>query len=257
MNLCTNAYHAMRESGGVLSVALEEVELTGENAIPGSRITPGRYLRLQIGDTGHGMEKQNLEKIFDPYFTTKEMGEGTGLGLAVVHGIVKDCKGYIQVDSQPGEGTVFHVYLPVVDAKAAASRPGREKEPLIGGKERIMVVDDEGQILQMLKKILTAQGYEVAAFGNGVQALTDFKERSKQYDLVVTDMTMPYMNGAEFSREILAMRPDIPIVLCTGHSELVNRKKALDMGIREYVEKPLEIEKLLKIIRKVLDRPAK
>lgn len=253
MNLCTNAYHAMREDSGVLSVALNEVEFTETDLSPALHITPGQYLQLQISDTGQGMEKQTLENIFEPYFTTKEAGEGTGLGLAVVHGIIKNHNGFIQVNSELGQGTTFHIYLPVVDEKADTSPAKKVKEVLVGGKERVMVVEDEEKILKMVSEIMTDYGYDITAFGNAVDALKNFEEQPEHYDLVITDMTMPHMTGTSLAQKILEIRPAMPIILTTGHSDLVNREQALSMGIRAYVEKPLKMRALIKTVGGVLN----
>lgn len=253
MNLCTNAYQAMQIKGGILGVTLKDVELTEADLTPELQVPIGQYVRLEIGDTGPGMEKELLAKIFEPYFTTKGIDEGTGLGLAVVHGIVKDHDGFIQVYSESGKGTTFHVYLPVVDKKPDACITKKGKASLAFGKERIMFVDDEEKILKMAREILSSYGYQVTAFSDAVQALRDFEKQPNQYDLVITDMTMPHMLGTEFFQKVMKIRPDIPVILCTGHSDQVNRDKALAMGIREYIKKPILMSNLLKIIRGVLE----
>ena len=253
MNLCTNAYHAMRLTGGILAVSLKEVEITTDDYIPELELAPGKYLQLEISDTGCGMEKETVEKIFDPYFTTKEKGEGTGLGLAVVHGIVKSYGGHINVYSEPGEGTTFHVYLPEVHDEPGEYRPVTEKEPLKGGKERIMVVDDEQAIIHIAEQALTSQGYTVTTFPDGVQALQEFKKDPDQYDLVITDMAMPYMNGTELAQKLMEIRPTIPIILSTGYSEMINKEQAEAMGIKEFVQKPVILDNLFRATRKVLD----
>ncbi len=253
MNLCTNAYHAIRMNGGILNVSLQDVELAEVDLNPELQITPGNYLQLKIADTGHGIEKQNLESIFEPYFTTKEVGGGTGLGLSVVHGIVKKHNGFIQVYSESGIGTTFDVYLPVADTKVDALPLEEENEPLVGGNERIMVVEDEERILNMIREILSDYGYVVTVFGKATEALQAFEEQPKQCDLIITDMTMPDMTGIRLAREIMEIRPDIPIILTTGYSELVDREQALSMGIKSYVEKPLKMRELIKTVRGVLN----
>ncbi len=254
MNLCTNAYHAMRETGGVLSVRLNEVELSNTGMIPEVELPPGKYMQLSVGDTGTGMDDVSKTKIFEPYFTTKEVGEGTGLGLAVVHGVVESHGGCINVYSEPGQGTFFHIYLPIYEGeKDASPLPGEQKAPIIGGNETIMLVDDEEPILDMARKQLQRRGYEVHVFTNGVQAFQEFQQQPQNYDLIITDMTMPHMTGTQLSQRILETRPDIPIILCTGYSELTNREKSLAMGIKEYIEKPLKIDSLLRVVRMVLD----
>ena len=253
MNLCTNAYHAMRETGGTLAVSLKEVEITAGDYIPELELAPGNYLQLQISDTGCGIEKETVEKIFDPYFTTKEMGEGTGLGLAVVHGIVKSYEGHIKVYSEPGKGTTFNIYLPEVKKEQGEYKPATEEEPVKGGNERIMVVDDEQAIVNVAKLVFTDYGYSVNTFPDGVQALHEFKEHPDHYDLVITDMAMPYMEGTELAQKLLEIRPDIPVILNTGFSERVNKEKAEAMGIKEFVQKPVNLNNLLRATRKVLD----
>ena len=251
MNLCTNAYHAMRETGGTLGVSLKDVTVP-DKGIPGLEITQGEYILLEVSDTGHGMDEETKNKIFEPYFTTKEPGEGTGLGLAVVHGIVKSHNGSISLYSEPGQGTTFHVYLPKVMTEEAVMVPAEDKEPLVGGDERIMLVDDEMNIVTVTRESLTNYGYQVTTFTNAVQAFQDFERHPEQYDIVITDMTMPYMTGTELAKKLIEIRPDIPIILCTGYSELIHRDKAYAMGITEYLEKPVIMDNLLRTVRRVL-----
>ncbi len=253
MNLGANAYHAMRETGGKLGVALKEVDHVASMDAPGLELAPGRYIRLEISDTGTGMDEETRAKIFDPYFTTKAPGEGTGLGLAVVHGIVEGVGGRIHIYSEVGKGTTVHVYLPVCEGEIEASSPGEASPPLTGGNETIMLVDDEAKIVDVAKRNLARSGYEVCWFTNGVQAWQEFQQSPGKYDLVVTDMTMPYMTGAELAMKVLELRPDLPVIICTGHSALINREKALAMGIKAYCEKPLNMKRLLNIVRNVLD----
>jgi PAS domain S-box-containing protein len=251
MNLCTNAYHAMRETGGVLGVSLRDVELT-DGDLSGVEVSEGQYLLLEVSDTGHGMDEETKNKIFEPYFTTKQPGEGTGLGLAVVHGIVKSHNGTITLYSEPGEGATFHVYLPKIMTEKTASIPEEEKEPLEGGDERVMLVDDEMNIVAFTKDALEKFGYKVTPFTNAVQAYQDFQLHPDQYDIVITDMTMPYMTGTELAKKIIEIRADIPIILCTGYSELIHKEKAYAMGIAKYLEKPIIIENLIRTVRRVL-----
>jgi len=252
MNLCTNAYYAMRETGGILAVSLKEVRIAqGEYAY--ANLTPGNYLQLEVSDTGCGIDPKTLEKIFEPYFTTKKAGDGTGMGLAMVHGIVKSHHGHITVYSEPGKGTSFHVYLPLTEQEAATLPDTTEPKELRGTGERILFVDDEEQIRGVVETILTTNGYQVATFANGVQALEEFQKNPARFNLVITDMTMPYMTGAELAQKILALKPQIPIILCTGQSELINREKALAMGICEYLNKPVPMATLLGAARKALD----
>jgi len=252
MNLCTNAYHSMRDTGGVLAVSLNEVQLT-KNDYPTADIEAGRYLKLAVSDSGKGIDANVIKKIFDPYFTTKEVGEGTGLGLAVVHGIVKRHNGHISLYSESGQGTTFHVYLPLVEVESDDLLILAEEKPAIGGTERIIIVDDEDAIVKYVQTTLELHGYTITSYTNGLQALQEFSRRPHDFDLVITDMTMPFMTGAELSQKLIEIRPDIQIILCSGYSELINKEKAGAMGIAKYLEKPIIIDTLLKTIRNVLD----
>jgi PAS domain S-box-containing protein len=252
MNLCTNAYHAMPETGGTLAIALKDMEISEDVIIPGQEIISGEYLQLEVSDTGHGMDEETKEKIFDPYFTTKEVGEGTGLGLAVVHGIVNSHNGYINVYSEPGVGTTFHVYLPVLKEQPVELGPTAPKEPIKGGSERIMFVDDEEKIANIAHEVLTKYGFKVTLCANGAQALQEFEKEPDQYDLVITDMSMPHMNGVELIKKILKLRPHFPVILCSGFSELINKEKADAMGVN-YIQKPVVMSELVRTVRKVLN----
>ncbi len=253
MNLCTNAYHAMRETGGTLAVSLDQVTI-GPEEYGYAGLAPGNYLKLAVSDTGCGIEPKIFEKIFEPYFTTKKIGEGTGMGLAVVHGIVKSHHGHITVYSEPGKGTSFHVYLPLTAEEAAALPEKTEPKELRGKGERILLVDDEEQIGTVLSSLLSKNGYQVTTFADGLQALAEFQHKPEHFDLVITDMTMPSINGAELAQKIMALRPEIPVILCTGQSELINREKAFAMGIRDYLTKPLLTEPLLVAVKKALEK---
>ncbi|WP_300456083.1 response regulator [Desulfobacula sp.] len=252
MNLFTNAYHAMQKNGGILSVGLNKITVSQQACILGSKFKPGQYLKLDVSDTGHGIEPAIMEKIFDPYFTTKESGKGTGLGLAIVLGIVQEHNGHIDVFSEPEKGTTFHVYLPIVE-QSADPHPSPEKESPVSGTEKILLVDDEECLLRTVQELLKELGYAVSPFQNGHQAFDVYAQQPGFFDVVITDMTMPEMTGLELAKKILRLRPDQPIILCTGHNELINRQKALDMGISEYYEKPVVISELVKIIRNVLE----
>lgn len=253
MNLCTNAYHAMRNTGGILAVSLKDMEITDEDFLTDLGILPGKYIRLEISDTGAGMDDETKEKIFDPYFTTKEIGEGTGLGLSVVHGIVSSHGGYIKVYSDLGVGTTFHVYLPAVGGSADPSGTIEKKEPVKGGKERIMVVDDEEKIINITNEVLVKYGYNVITCNNSMFALQEFEKDSEKYELIITDMTMPHMNGIELAKKVLEIRPDIPIILCSGYSELINKEIAEKMGLH-YFPKPIVMSDLVRTTRKILDK---
>jgi len=252
MNLCTNAYHAMRESGGILGVSLEKVTIEDAGRGATSELVPGDYVVIEVSDTGCGMEKKTLAHIFDPYFTTKAKGEGTGLGLSVVHGIVKSYRGQITVSSEPGKGTRFHVYLPRI-AETPSLAEAADSETIPTGTERLLVVDDEGVITTMLEVILTHLGYQVTVANNSQEALARIAQDPSAFDLLITDMTMPHLTGLELTTKALAIRSDLPIILCTGFSELINKEQARALGIRAYLMKPVSVYELALAVRKALD----
>jgi len=251
MNLCTNAYHAMRVRGGILGISLSQVNIEEDAVLEKLDFKPGPYLRLEVSDTGHGMDQEVLSRILEPYFTTKVQGEGTGLGLSVVHGIVKNQYGHISVYSEPGKGTTFHVYFPCIEGEEEKEAEQERETPT--GTEHLMVVDDEDIIVRTEKVILEMVGYRVTGFTDPFKALQAFKESPDSFDLVITDMTMPDMVGEQLAAELLTIRPALPIILCTGFSEIINAKQAKEAGIREYVMKPLSGAGLARIVRKVLD----
>jgi len=251
MNLATNAYHAMEETGGELKVSLKEVEL-GEYDIITPDMTPGVYACLIVADTGVGMDKILTNKIFDPFFTTKEVGKGTGMGLSVVHGIVISMGGTIHVYSEPGKGTQFHVYLPVI--KSAAEKPKIQTQvPIQGGTEQILLVDDEEAILSMEKRMLERLGYQVTSRTSSLEALEAFRSNPDKFDMIITDMAMPNMPGDKLSVELIKIRPDIPVLLCTGFSEAMSVEKAASLGIKGFLMKPIIMKDLAQKIREVLD----
>ena len=252
MNLCTNAYHAMRETGGILGVSLKTIEINDKDTIRNINLAPGSYLRLEVSDTGPGMEQEIITRIFEPYFTTKAKGEGTGMGLSVVHGIIKGHDGEITVYSEPGKGTTFHVYLPVTkDATAVAERK-ETNAPLPTGREKILLVDDEKIIVKVVQLMLESLGYTVTAFTDPAMALEHFRENPAAFDLLLTDMTMPKMTGDQLIRQVIAIRPEFPIILCTGFSEIINEESAKEMGVKEYLMKPVVMNELAPVIRTAL-----
>ena len=250
MNLATNAAHAMTD-GGVLTIALDEVVLDAVTETFTANITPGAYLRLTVKDTGHGMDAATVERIFDPYFTTKEIGKGSGLGLSVVQGIVKRHEGAVDVRSAPGEGTEFAVYLPAVVSEAQPQVV--EGPPIAGGSERILLVDDEQAVIEVTREILEMLGYKVTIGLNGAEALDAFRTAPEGFDLVITDFTMPRMTGVELAGEILSICPRVPVILCTGFSERISEEKAVAMGIRAFVMKPLKMDEFARLVRSILD----
>jgi PAS domain S-box-containing protein len=250
INLCTNASHAMPD-GGVLTVSLKNVELDEDSATQYTDLNTECCVNLTVSDTGHGILKEEIDRIFDPYFTTKEIGKGTGMGLAVVHGIVKGHDGRIDVKSEPGKGTIFSIFFPVVEGEAVSEIETDEEFPT--GNERILFVDDEPSMVHVGRYRLERLGYQVEAQTSPVDALELFRVNPDQFDLVITDMTMPRMTGKQLVKEILEIRPDMPTIICTGFSEKMDEEKAKGMGIRHYIEKPINRADLAKLVRKVLD----
>ena len=251
INLCTNADHSMPD-GGVIEVTLKNVALDEDTAAQHADLTPGWYVNLAVSDTGHGISQEEIDRIFDPYFTTKELGKGTGMGLAVVHGIVKGHNGLITVQSEIGKGTTFSMVFPAVEEQAV-SEPETGKE-LPTGDERILFIDDEEPLVKMGHQRLERLGYKVDATTSPIEALKRFRSRPDQFDLVITDLTMPKMTGDKLVKEILNIRPDIPVILCTGFSEKIDEKKANAIGAADYIEKPLDKRDFAFKIRKVLDK---
>lgn len=246
MNLCTNAGHAMRENGGILDVALDEVDLDSGAEGLSLGLKPGLYVKLTVSDTGHGMDSAVVERIFDPFFTTKAKGEGTGMGLSVVLGIVESHGGAVGVSSSPGKGSTFEVYIPAV--KQAPSSSFEKAAPVPRGKGRILLVDDEAELVEMGRQMLERLGYEVFASTSSTQAFDLFCEQPDGFDLVITDFTMPQMTGVDLASKILRMRPDLPIVLCTGYSERISKEEALGMGIRAFAMKPLVMGEMAEVV---------
>lgn len=253
VNLATNAYQAMKDKGGVLSVSLTSVFKDPDKDSRFQGLAAGKYIELIVSDTGEGIDDRDIDRIFEPYFSTRQIGEGTGLGLSIVHGIVSLYKGQIFVESSKTKGTTFFVYLPELDAEEEPR--GQEAESTendLTGSGHIVVLDDEKHITKMLKQMLGDLGYTVSAFTDSLAALESFQANSEQYDLLITDMTMPKMTGAELSTRLLKIKPELPIVLCTGYSEKINEQVARELGIREYVMKPVSFKTLAKIVKKNL-----
>ncbi len=250
MNLCTNAAHAMEAKGGILEVSLTDADFEAEPLFRHHGLKPGPYLKLTVSDTGHGMDPATLERIFEPYFTTKAPGEGTGLGLAVVHGIVESHGGKIFVESTPGEGSRFHVILPSIQAAPSAAPEACESIP--GGTERILFVDDEPALVKMWQTMLDRLGYQVTAFTSSLEALEAFRAEHDRFDLIVTDQTMPHLTGLDLAGECLRIRSGIPVILCTGYSKQVSPETARASGIRELLMKPLVPAQLAQAIRRAL-----
>jgi len=251
MNLCTNAYHSMEETGGTLSFSLKKKIFSQADLIDVPHVQPGNFVQLSIEDSGKGIAPEIRERIFDPYFTTKETGKGTGMGLAIVHGIVKSYGGFITYSTQLGKGTVFDIALPSQKDHNVAETEPFELIPV--GTERILLIDDENVLVKMGQATLEKLGYRVTVRTSSLEALTTFKNQPDAFDLVITDQTMPGMTGIDLAREMLQIRPNLPIILCTGYSNLVSAENARSMGIREFAQKPLTRKDIAGIIRKVLD----
>ncbi|MCI5209333.1 MAG: response regulator, partial [Candidatus Electrothrix sp. ATG2] len=253
MNLCTNAYHAMQEKGGVLGVSLTAIKVNENSENVLSMILPtDQYLKIEISDTGHGMDKKTQDRIFDPYFTTKEKGKGTGLGLSIVHGIVHSYGGHISVDSSPGKGSVFHIYLPYDQSSSKAFNSTKE-EILPVGSESILLLDDEKVIVSMEQQILEGLGYKVTGLTSSEEAWELLRNQPNSFDLLITDMTMPSMTGLDLANRYLAIRPNAPIILCSGFNNLIKKDKDSTSGIHAFLMKPISRKKLAMTVRKVLD----
>jgi PAS domain S-box-containing protein len=252
MNLCTNAGYAMQEHGGNLEVSLVDVDLDAKSAEQYPGLSPGKHIKLLVSDTGSGISPEILERIFDPFFTTKPHGEGTGLGLSVVHGIIKSCGGAISVHSEKGRGTMFEIYLPVIDSEVQVE--SQEAGPPLRGTESILFVDDEPMLVDISKKILESLGYRVTVCTKSKEALELFKNDPMAFDAILTDYTMPQMTGIELAQEIISIRPDIPVLLSTGDTETITQHKATVAGINALILKPLKIGDLAETLRRVFDR---
>jgi CheY-like chemotaxis protein len=256
MNLCTNAYHAMEEKGGTLTVGLKEVTLSESEMVeyPNFENTQTQFIAIEVSDTGCGMTDAVMERMFDPYFSTKEEGKGTGLGLATVYGIVKSCKGDIRVKSRPGKGTTFTILLPKVNSETRDEDPdsfSASQRACTG--ERLLIVDDDRDVALMCKEGFESLGYQVDMFFSSLDALAYFKNHHQQIDFVVTDQTMPGKTGFELAREMLAIKADIPIILCSGYTGTISKAKIEATGIKGFVMKPFTVEDLSKKIQHLLN----
>ena len=257
VNLCTNALHAMAYGKGTLSVDLQRRELRAADIPREPDICAGPFVVLTIRDSGCGMKRDDVDRIFEPFFTTREVGKGTGLGLSVVHGIVRDCRGFIEVDSSVGQGSTFSVYIPVVEETTgqpdASEQENRAAAPPTG-QEMILVVDDDPLLVKINRKRLESRGYRVTALSDSREALKKFQEQPASFDLLITDLTMPGLTGDELAQAVLTIKPSLPIIMCTGYSETVSEEKALAMGIKKYIFKPMRGDELLEAVREVLDQ---
>jgi CheY-like chemotaxis protein len=251
MNLCTNAYHAMEETFGVLDISLVEEEIS-EQAAAVYHLPSGTYMKLSIADTGCGIPADYLDRIFDPYFTTKEQGKGTGLGLSMVLGIVKNHGGAVTVDSRIGKGTRFDVYLP--KARFTDDPTEKMEYQASGGEESILLVDDEKDITDVQAEMLKRLGYQVTVTNRANDAIALFAEHPEQFDLVISDMTMPNMTGLQLTEKLRQIHPEIGIIICSGYKESDSEKKLQDMKINAFVQKPVTMRELAETVRKILDK---
>jgi PAS domain S-box-containing protein len=252
MNLCTNAFHAMEHGGGILTISVRDRELAQTDPQRYPHVRPGKYVELSISDTGVGVPEEIRGKIFDPYFTTKKVGKGTGMGLAITHGIVTSAGGFITCDSEVGKGTTFTIFFPAIE------QGGQERLALeqtdVQGQGRILFVDDELPLAEMGRAMLERLGYTVTVSTGSSEALTIFQQDRDYFDAIITDQTMPGMTGLDFAKKVLALRPDIPIILCTGFSSIVDEQLAKECGIQGFVMKPFKREEIAVLLRKLLNR---
>ncbi|MFH1672448.1 MAG: PAS domain-containing protein [Pseudomonadota bacterium] len=253
MNLCTNAGHAMQKRGGILEVEVKEQHVGDYTIETHPSLKPGPYVVVTVSDTGHGMPPKVKERIFDPYFTTKSKAEGTGMGLAVVHGIVANCCGMITVESEQGKGTKFYVYFPRIQDDT--TEESEISVSLPHGNEHILLVDDEAELARLGKQMLERIGYEVTTRTSSIEAREAFRAQPQKFDLVITDYTMPNMKGDILAKEIMNIRPDMPVILCTGYSENMTSEKAKALGMKFFLTKPILIHELATAVRQVLDMP--
>ncbi|MBT8340484.1 MAG: PAS domain S-box protein [Desulfatitalea sp.] len=252
MNLCTNAAHAMLPQGGLMRVMLDEQMVETETPAFQGTIPPGRYVRLVVADTGNGMPDSILKRIFDPFFTTKPQGEGAGMGLSVVFGVVQAHEGFMRVDTELGKGSSFEILLPVAPSEEEDEEDREISTP--GGSEHILFVDDENQLIQMAEQMLSKLGYRITTMQNPLEALEQFRKDPKQFDLVITDLTMPKLRGTKLARHMLHLRPNLPVLLCTGYGEEITHDKVEQIGIRELILKPILRSQLAVSIRRALEQ---
>lgn len=251
MNLCTNAAHAMENKGGTLEITLKDIIIDRATMRANSQLKRGNYIEIKVSDTGGGIDPHIIDKIFEPYFTTKGQNEGTGMGLAMVHGIVETYGGKIFVESRVGKGTIFTINLPV--ARESKAHQQYKVEELPRGQERILFVDDEAPIVKIASRMLEQLGYSVTTRTSSVDALELFKSNPSAFDLVISDVTMPQMTGDQLAKKLIEIRPDIPVILCTGYSKKVSEEKGSEIGIQAFARKPIVKEDLAKTVRDVLD----
>jgi PAS domain S-box-containing protein len=255
MNLATNASLAMQGKGGTLEISLADIDFTPDSPVFAPDVRPGEYVQLAVKDTGIGMSSEVMKRVFEPFFTTREVGKGTGMGLAVVYGIVNDLRGTVTVESKPGVGSIFRVLLPKAKTEPEEEQPRTVQIP--GGKERILFVDDEDMLVEWGRMTLERLGYMVAAATDSAEALKTFASDPDRFDLVITDQTMSGLTGIQLSKELLKIKPHIPVLLCAGHSETVSPDTVKEAGIAEFLMKPITKQELAAAVRRVLDADKK
>jgi two-component system, cell cycle sensor histidine kinase and response regulator CckA len=255
MNLFSNASQAMETDGGELTVRISQTRLDRYYNSMHKRFIPGEFLKITVTDTGIGIDPENLDKIFDPYYTTKGRSEGTGLGLSVVHGIVQACNGEIEVESEPCLGTTFTIYLPIFAQEATTATDKPCRLPL--GTERILFIDDERPIAEMSRQRLSLLGYRVTVVNSSMEALDRLAAGPEDFDLIITDMTMPQMSGDQLAIEAKKVSPKVPVILCTGYSKKISPERAAAIGIDAFIMKPASVDEMAETIRKVLDARSK
>lgn len=251
LNLCANAAYAMKDTGGILEVALDTIVLDAESLSGKNTLKPGPYLRLTVSDTGHGIPQAVMKRIFEPYFTTKKTGEGVGMGLAVIHGIVKNHGGDISVTSEPGKGSIFDVFFPKIEGNVEPENQLNRKIPC--GSERILLVDDEKALAEMGTQMLKRLGYDVVGIANAKKALEIFRQEPDRFHLVISDLTMPHMTGIQLAEEIKNIKPDVPIILCSGFRAALTVEQINVFGISDFITKPINKTELALVVRSVLD----
>lgn len=252
LNLCTNAVYAMKENGGILGVSLENTQLGEAEMSKYPDLTPGAHVRLSVSDTGTGIDPAIIRQIFDPHFTTKSKDEGAGMGLSVIDGIVKHHGGCISVESRPDKETLFSVFFPSIPGEPEPENVADDMIPK--GNELVLFVDDEPVMVKVYQAMLELLGYKVYGRTSSIEALAAFKAQPDRFDLIITDQQMPDMTGQMLAKEMMAVRPDIPVILCTGHSDSINEDEAKEMGMKAFVKKPISMGEIANTIREVLDK---
>lgn len=252
MNLCTNALHAMQDNGGILRVLLTDTNIQSNENVQDNSIAPGPCIRLIISDTGCGMSQEIMERIYEPYFTTRPKGEGTGLGLATVYGIVKALGGHISLESEAGKGTKFIIDFPEAEHSSTLTKEFKSGKPAPVGRERILLADDEKYLCELLSSMLEKLGYNVTAYTSGAEALNSFNATPDDFDLVLADMIMPDLDGLELAEQVITIRPEIPVIIISGYSNKNKMKKAEELGVRQFIMKPVLQVDLANAIRKAL-----